>query len=130
MRGVQGGQQVDGKHPLPGLAVAVGNGREGKTARDIDQRVELPEMRSRRVDCFLGLCRVGEIDAAELDPFRRRRSLGRRVIQGRNACAPRQGLFRDDPPECSLRARDRQDFPVPLPFSLIVRFWLKFSGPL
>ena len=69
-------------------------------------------MRGRRVDRLLRRRRVGQIDAAELDPLGRRCHLRRRVI---DAGDPRAALLRgfgDDPAERAERPGDDDDFSV------------------
>ena len=46
-------------------------------------------MRGRGIDRLLRLCRIGQIDAADLDPLRRCRRLRCRVVDAGNA-APRE----------------------------------------
>ena len=94
-RGVQRGGDVEFVHALPGFRIAVGDGLEGKTARDVDQGIEPAEMCGDLIDRALGLRGIREVDAAEREPPRRRRVLRGRVIDTGNACAARQRRFRN-----------------------------------
>ncbi len=94
------------------LRIAVGHRFEGEAAGDIDQSVELAEMRCDRIDGFLGRDSVGKVDAAEFDPLLRRRQLGCRVIDACNLGAPRQRHFRDHSAERSRSAGNHNDFSV------------------
>ena len=97
-RRVQRGHDVERIHPLPGLGIAVGHRLERKSAGDVDQRIELAEMRRGGGDRFPGLRGVGQVDAAKLKRVGRGRNLRRRMIDAGDPRAERQCLFRDDLP--------------------------------
>ncbi len=101
---------VERVHPLPGLGIAVGHRLEGEAAGDVDQRIELAEMRRGGVDGLPGLGGIGEVDAAEFEQISRGRDLGRRMIDAGNPGAPRQRLVHDHPAERAQRTRHDNDF--------------------
>ena len=111
-RGVQRGHDVERVHPLPGLGIAVRHRLEGEAAGDVDQRIELAEMRRGGIDCFPGLGRIGQVDAAEFEQISRGRGLRRRMIDACNPGAPRQRFVHDHPAERTQRARHDNDFSV------------------
>ena len=111
-RRIQRGQHVERIHALPGFRVALGDRLERKAAGDIDQRIQLAEMRRDGVDGLLGLRGVGKIDAAEFDAVGRRRDLRRRVIDAGDPRAPRQRRFRDHLAERAQGAGHDNDFSV------------------
>ena len=125
-RGVQRGQHVHRIHPLPGVGLAIGDPLEGKAAGDIYQRVQLAEMRRRRIDRLFGLRRIGEIDAAELEPFEGRQRLRQRAIDACHAGATRERRLRDDLAERAERTGDDKDFSIHLVVAFENR---KKSGP-
>src|SRR6266702_3498431 len=111
-RGVQRSRDVERVQSLPGLWVAVCNRLKGKAAGDVDQRIELAEMRGRLVDRLLGLGRIGQIDAAEFNPLGRRGRLRACVIDAGDAGALRQRFLGDHLAERARRAGDDDDFSV------------------
>ena len=86
---------VDRVKVLPGFRVAVGDGLEREGAGDIDEGVEPAEMRGRRVDGLQGLRRVGQIDAAEIDPVRRGAGFRGSPVDAGHSGAARDGGGRD-----------------------------------
>ena len=111
-RGVERGQDVERIHALPARAVAVGDRLEGEAAGDVDQRVEPAEMRRRGLDRLFRLRGIREIDAAELDPLRRRCCLRWRMVDAGDARAALDRGVRDDPAQRAQRAGDGDDFSV------------------
>ena len=111
-RGIQRGRDVERIHALPGFRIALGDGLEGKAAGNVDQRIELAEMRGGGVDRLPGLRGIGQVDAAEFDPLRRRRHLRRCMIDAGDTGAARQRFLGDDLAERARRAGDDNDFSV------------------
>ena len=111
-RGVQRGHDVERVHPLPGLGIAVRHRLEGEAAGDVDQRIELAEMRRRGINCFPGMGRIGQIDAAEFKQVCRGWDLRRRMIDACNPGAPRQRFVNDHLAERAQRARHDNDFSI------------------
>ena len=95
---------------MPGLDVAVADGFEGKAAGDVDQRVQPAEMLGGSLDRRLRLCRVGEVDAADLDALSRYRHLRGRMIDARNPRAARYRDVGDDLAKRAERAGHDNDF--------------------
>ena len=93
-RRIQCGEHVQRIHSLPGLRIAVDDGLEGKTAGDVNQRVDPAEVRRDGVNGCLGRCRLGQVDAAYFDAISGCRDLGCRVIDAADARAPRQRGFK------------------------------------
>jgi hypothetical protein len=99
-------------HALPGFRIALGDRLECKAAGDIDQRIDLAEMQSDGVDGLFGLRRIRQVDAAELDPVRRRRDLRCPVIHPGHPGAPRQRHFRNHLAKRARGAGHDNDFSV------------------
>ena len=79
-----------------------------KAAGDVDQRVELAEMRCRGIDRLLGLGRVGQVDAAEFEQICRGRDLRRRMVDAGDPGAARQRLVHDHPDRAHPARPSRQ----------------------
>ena len=101
-------------HALPALEIAVGNRLEGKAAGDIDERIDLAEMRRGGIDRLFGLRAVGEVDAAEFDPLGSCGDLRGRMIDAGHPRAARDRGFRDHLAERAQRAGDDDHFSIHL----------------
>ncbi|MGY2907287.1 hypothetical protein ACVWVY_006308 [Bradyrhizobium sp. URHC0002] len=69
-------------------------------------------MRRRGIDCFSGMGRIGQIDAAEFEQICRGRGLRRRMIDACNPGSARQRFVHDHPTERTQRARYDNDFSI------------------
>ena len=109
-RGIQRGLDIESIHALPGLGIAIGDGLEGKSAGNIDQRVDRAEMSGGGIDRFFRLCCISQIDAAEFDPLGCCRELRRSMIDTGDSRAPRKGFLGDHLAKRAQRACDDNDF--------------------
>src|SRR5262249_61565826 len=86
------------------------NGLEGKSAGNIDQRIDRAKMSGGGIDRVFRLCCISQINAAELDPLGCWRELRGSMIDTGYSRAPRKGFIGDYVSKRAHRACDDNDF--------------------